>query len=274
MFKIGEFSKLASITVKMLRHYDTIDLLKPEVIDGQSNYRYYSAVQLDIANQINLYKSMGFTLKEIKILLKEDGEALQDYFRAKELDLSEELNQLKRRMMLLEKAKATSEKRQALQYHAVEKIIPERLVLSCRGKVPSYHDERLLWNKLYETLETNQLIPIYDGYTMAIYHDPEYHDDEADIEVQVTIKEGREVAGDCQVRTVKAQQIISVTFAGSYDQMPKVNQALAFKLEHEDCQLTGPMINIFHVSPAQAQNESEYVTESCYLIKKRGEENG
>jgi len=46
MFKIGDFSKLSSISIRMLRHYDKVELLQPVKVDEQSGYRYYSADQL------------------------------------------------------------------------------------------------------------------------------------------------------------------------------------------------------------------------------------
>lgn len=36
MFKIGEFAKLSGVTVKTLRHYDEIGLLKPARVDEES----------------------------------------------------------------------------------------------------------------------------------------------------------------------------------------------------------------------------------------------
>ena len=46
MFKIGEFSKLSRISIRMLRHYDEIGLLHPAYIDPESDYRYYREDQL------------------------------------------------------------------------------------------------------------------------------------------------------------------------------------------------------------------------------------
>lgn len=40
MFKIGEFSCFSRVSVKMLRHYDEINLLKPAHVDGITGYRY------------------------------------------------------------------------------------------------------------------------------------------------------------------------------------------------------------------------------------------
>ena len=40
MLRIGEFSKLAKISIKTLRYYDKIGLLKPTMIDSATQYRY------------------------------------------------------------------------------------------------------------------------------------------------------------------------------------------------------------------------------------------
>jgi hypothetical protein len=42
MLKIGEFSKLSRVSIRMLRHYDDIGLLKPAEVDRFTGYRYYS----------------------------------------------------------------------------------------------------------------------------------------------------------------------------------------------------------------------------------------
>ena len=46
MFKIGEFSKLTQVSIRMLRYYDENDLLKPAQTDPFSGYRLYSVEQI------------------------------------------------------------------------------------------------------------------------------------------------------------------------------------------------------------------------------------
>ena len=53
MLKIGDFSKLSRVSIRMLRHYDEIGLLKPVWIDPESGYRYYTPEQLPVAGRIN-----------------------------------------------------------------------------------------------------------------------------------------------------------------------------------------------------------------------------
>ena len=45
-FTIGEISKLSRISLKTLRYYDEIGLLKPKYVNQENNYRYYSIEQL------------------------------------------------------------------------------------------------------------------------------------------------------------------------------------------------------------------------------------
>ena len=40
MLKIGDFSKLSRISIRMLRHYDEIGLLEPRLVDPATGYRY------------------------------------------------------------------------------------------------------------------------------------------------------------------------------------------------------------------------------------------
>ena len=46
MLKIGLFSKLSRVSIRMLRYYDEIGLLHPAYIDPESDYRYYREDQL------------------------------------------------------------------------------------------------------------------------------------------------------------------------------------------------------------------------------------
>lgn len=74
MLKIGDFSKLSRVSIRMLRHYDEIGLLRPAQIDPESGYRYYNENQLPIVGRITALKDMGFGLAAI-------GEMLDYSFR-------------------------------------------------------------------------------------------------------------------------------------------------------------------------------------------------
>ena len=72
MLKIGDFSNLARVTIKALRYYDELGLLKPVKVDEYSGYRYYSVSQLTQLHRIIALKDMGLSLEEISRLLKDN----------------------------------------------------------------------------------------------------------------------------------------------------------------------------------------------------------
>ncbi|WP_433376814.1 MerR family transcriptional regulator [Actinoplanes sp. CA-142083] len=71
MFSIGDFAGLGRVSVRMLRHYDAIGLLRPAHVDPHSGYRYYTAAQLKRLNRIIALKDLGFSLQHVQVLIEE-----------------------------------------------------------------------------------------------------------------------------------------------------------------------------------------------------------
>ncbi|MEY9979440.1 MerR family transcriptional regulator [Lysinibacillus sp. RC79] len=112
MFKISEFSRLSRIPLQTLRYYDQLGILKPAKIDESTGYRYYSAEQLLVINQIVIFKELGFTLQQIGHLLQEDisAEQIRGMLRLKESEIERlldversKLTQVKERIQLVER---------------------------------------------------------------------------------------------------------------------------------------------------------------------------
>lgn len=70
MFVIGQFAQLAKVSVRTLRHYDEVGLLRPAAVDNVTGYRSYSASQLPALNRILVLKDLGFTLAEITRMIE------------------------------------------------------------------------------------------------------------------------------------------------------------------------------------------------------------
>lgn len=58
MFSIGEFGRHGRVSVRMLRHYDAIGLLRPACVDPATGYRFYQASQLAELNRIIALKDL------------------------------------------------------------------------------------------------------------------------------------------------------------------------------------------------------------------------
>src|SRR5260370_41931340 len=77
MFSIGEFARHGRVSVRMLRHYDTIGLLRPASVDAATGYRFYQAGQLAELNRIIALKDLGFTLQQVQAILAEQVSAAE-----------------------------------------------------------------------------------------------------------------------------------------------------------------------------------------------------
>ena len=72
LYSIGEVGKLCNVSKKTLRFYDKIDVISPDYISEENNYRYYSKDTVLFVPVIKYYKQMGFKLEEMKTLLDTD----------------------------------------------------------------------------------------------------------------------------------------------------------------------------------------------------------
>lgn len=72
LIKIGDFAKATGVTVKALRHYESLGLLRPAWINRYNGYRYYASEQQSRLDLILAYKQMGFPLAHIGELLDEN----------------------------------------------------------------------------------------------------------------------------------------------------------------------------------------------------------
>ena len=79
MLSIGDFARHGRVSVRMLRHYDAIGLLRPAYVDQVTGYRSYDTEQLSRLNRIVVLKGLGFTLQQVRSIL--DGEVSVEELR-------------------------------------------------------------------------------------------------------------------------------------------------------------------------------------------------
>lgn len=70
IFRIGEVAGMFHISMGTLRHYEQAGLLRPEYVDPDTGYRYYSARQLEVLNTIRYLRVLDIPLAEIAEFLQ------------------------------------------------------------------------------------------------------------------------------------------------------------------------------------------------------------
>jgi DNA-binding transcriptional MerR regulator len=94
MFGIGDFARLGLVSVRMLRHYDALGLLRPAHVDPATGYRSYQAAQLSRLHRIIALKDLGFTLEQVRTILDEkvSAEELHGMVRLRRAELEARIN--------------------------------------------------------------------------------------------------------------------------------------------------------------------------------------
>lgn len=97
LYSIGEVSRILTIPTKALRNYDQLNLLKPEHVDEETKYRYYSYDQfftLDVIRYLN--KALFVPLENIRELMgeKKDHQKLLDLLEAHKKSLDQKITEL------------------------------------------------------------------------------------------------------------------------------------------------------------------------------------
>lgn len=192
MLKIGDFSRLAQVSVRALRLYDEMGLLKPAEIDRFTDYRYYTLEQLTQLNRILALKDLGLSLDQIKALLKRElpVEQLEGMLLMKQQDIERSVREEQVKLQrVAARLRQLREEPAPSPYEVVIKTAPSRWIAWRRAVIPTLDDMATLRCNLYtEIAETFAALRLPPGDPeMAIYHMDGYAEENIDMEAAVGI---------------------------------------------------------------------------------------
>jgi DNA-binding transcriptional MerR regulator len=271
LLKIGDFSKLSKISIRMLRYYDELGILNPEYINKESGYRYYSPEQLSLAFRIQALKDMGFSLDTIQDILKtyDDIDNLKRYLLLRydemEIEVMEKQSKLKLLKSIINRIGKDCD---YMKYNVVIKELPSRYVASLRGILPGNQQDGLLWDKLSKQIESQKVEYTSPCFPVTIYYDEGYKEKDVDVEIQISVNGKYIDTEDVRFITTEPMTVASVIITGSYEQLPEANEAVAKYISDNEFTMSGPMFNIYHVNPGMEMNSGNWITEICYPVTK------
>ena len=283
MFKIGEFSRLSRVSVRMLRHYDQLGLLTPSQTDPFTGYRYYSAEQLPRLNRIIALRDLGFSLEQIAGMLEEDlsADQLLGMLKLKRAEVEEQMKSEQQKLRRLEvRIRQMSEAPEGATYDVVLRDIEPELVAAYRELAAD--DDRI--QQMFDMLET--YVAQYDGARadkppLSIYYDDEYREKDMDIEVAVPLRYPIPESEIIRVRQLpRLSNVACVVHVGEYSDIYQAYNALLAWIEANEYQMAGPIREIylrygadgldFELPPTYlADDNHEYVTELQLSVEKR-----
>lgn len=255
MLTIGEFSRLCHVSARMLRHYDLLGLLRPMHIGAENGYRYYDVGQLTALKEIEAFKAYGFSLAEIRDLMKLDPAARALQMHRRRLRAHEELHALRRTIRKMEEEIVRMEgTRMNLDtYKVIVMQQPEQNVFAIRRTI---HISET--NALFEELlgEAQKLGYTRVGATQQMYMGEEFDYNALDIEAQVQVQETG--AG---VHTIPAGLYVATTHLGGYETLKCAYDAIAdYLAAHPQYQVAGPGIERYIKDENTTANPEEMET--------------
>lgn len=269
MFRIGEFSKMCKITIKSLRYYDEVGLLKPEYIDPFTNYRFYTTNQILELHHIQSLRQIGLSISEIRLLQKEEDKT-NDILHRRRIELLNELNerqdQLSRLNFMLQHQKEDF----IMNYTATIKQLPDCIVYSKQLTAPNYNSYFQLIPAIGEQLKAKypDLKCSVPEYCYIVYLDGEYREKDINIEYCEAVTELRPDFDDIVFKRVEPVTCLSVMHKGPYSNL-KDAYAFAMKWIKENGYSMSQNARESYIDGIwNKDNEADWLTELQFPIVK------
>jgi len=271
MLKIGDFSRLSRVTVKALRYYDEIGLLKPVSVDCFTGYRYYSVDQLPRLNRIVVLKNLGLSLEEVSQLVNNDlpAEHIRQLLHVKQAEIRQRLEDEQGRLGQVEEWLRQIEKEGIMTAKdVVIKKIEAQTIASIRGVIPTYGDIGQLFSELYSYLGHHQAQ--FAEPPIAIYHDMEYMEKNPDVEAAAPIAAGVPETDRVKVRQLEAiETAVCLIHQGPYETIGESYNTLMAWMEANGYQMAGPDREVYLKTDHDTSNPTEYITELQQPVEKK-----
>lgn len=253
MFSIGEFAQHGRVSVRMLRHYDAIGLLRPACVDPATGYRSYQATQLAQLNRIIALKDLGFTLQQVQEIMAEQVSAaeLRGMLRLRRAEIQSRIDAETSRLARVEARLATieDEARVPADGVVIKGLAPVR-VAELVGVAGGYQPEAItpviqpLYCDLWQRMASARVTA--SGPAMAYYEDAPASDGAIVVHAAVPVANGPDGAdgadgdhGFAVVDLAAVDSAAAVIHHGSMDAVLPAVQALARWIDASGCRAAG-----------------------------------
>jgi DNA-binding transcriptional MerR regulator/effector-binding domain-containing protein len=253
MFKIGDFSKFTRVSVKTLRHYDELGLLKPCRVDPFTNYRYYSADQLPKLHRILALKDLGFSLEQIDHLVAQELplDELRGMFRLKRAEIEQRLRAEQEKLSRLETHLALLERSSREPSAVVVRAVASQWVAGLRAPWAEDDGDAAARFKLVETFAARRRVraPLPP---LMVYYDQEEDDQEPvqegaqDVEVAVPLTAAVPGQDRVQVHELPGHSAMAcLIHTGGYERLGQSLGQLLGWIEANRFAIAGPMREVY-----------------------------
>lgn len=264
MITIGDFAKLGRVSVRMLRHYDAIELLTPQRTDPHTGYRYYEIAQLQRLNRIVALKDLGIRLDQVRQIVDEEltGSDLRAMLRLRHAEIESQIRHDQHRLAQVEARLRLIEVEEDMSAPAVvTKTVDPIKNVGLRALAASATSDDIgpiiqpLYPEIIDALGAAGVTPV--GPSVAYYAPaPEQSEDAVWVHATFPVLSGS-VAG-LETFDIPGGEVASLIHRGSMSSIDSAYQTLNRWVSDQGFSLTGQGREIYLEMSAE---ESEWVTE-------------
>lgn len=265
LYKIGDISKLYNISNDILRYYEKIGLLIPDV-RGENGYRYYSESQLWKLNNIRSLRNLGVSLNEIIDFLntrsiKKAKEMIK--FQLKKID--ENLRELLKLKEELELKKENIRYFENFSDYEIPRIkyYPKRYILLKNGKFKDENEINLELKKLKRKSEGDNDFIFTESEIGTVIKLEEWEKGNYSDYIGTFI-----ITNEIKENFLDEGEYLTYFFSGDYINLSKHYKKLKEFIRENNYRVCGNIIELYHIEMHITENKEEYVTEIQIPLEK------
>jgi DNA-binding transcriptional MerR regulator len=266
MFSIGEFSKICGLSVKTLRFYHEKGVLVPRRVDAATGYRYYDHGDVEKARIIATLRGLDFSLDEVAEILSrhDDDSDILDHLERRKGEIARAIQRNRDLASTLDRIiRLEREARAAMQggFRIEEKELQPLLIagVRLRGK---YSDCGQGFARIGRKLGRR-----IRGKPFCLYYDPEYREDDADLEACFPVSKGPAPEG-ISVRELAGGRCLSLLHQGEYPQLGRTYARVLTQARERGREVQLPTREVYLKGPGMIfrGNPKKYLTEVQLML--------
>jgi effector-binding domain-containing protein len=259
---IGRFSAMTRLSVKALRHYDELGLLRPAFVDPSSGYRYYRPAQANQAEAIRILRSVEMPLEEIGALLAEaDPQLAGKRLRQHRERLEARLAEHRRMLAFLERL---LNREGVMPYEVTVRQLPGQPVAATRATTSLQGISQAIGAGLGAVLaELHRRGVAPAGPPLVVYHGEIDEETSSQIDICWPVADRFDGDGEVFGTELPAGPAATTLHRGPYDEIRPAYHTVAGWVQEHGHELAGPPREVYlndpsQVDPADLQTEIQW----------------
>ena len=277
LLSIGAFARVSGLTVKALRHYDEIDLLRPAYVDAETGYRYYRLAQARDAEAIRRLRSLEVPLDDVRTILSADAGVVRDLLAAHRARLEGRAVEAARivrelgRLIEGEESLVPDAEKGMVRFDLDVKQVPEARAAVIRDRVHVDELPQIVPRRIDE-VATFLSDAAHSAAGPPLLVCPEA-DDEGLTDVQTGWLVGDDVVPTppVDITTFPATRALVFKHNGPYETLSRSYRLMSEVMAEHGLRPAGDPREIYWTDPADVADPNDYVTEIIWPIGPEGE---